>query len=70
MRLDLEAPTGELETSEADVQCLVEAADELAALYGTERDVIIRALDAIIRKQAALERMKGKFSAFTRSPSC
>lgn len=66
---DREPPNDEQASAEADVQSLIDAADELAALYGAEREVIIRALDIIIRKQAALERLRGMVQASMRSPA-
>lgn len=41
-----------------EIQCFLEAADELAALWDMEREVIVGALTIIVHKQVELERLK------------
>lgn len=53
-----EPPNDEQADAEIEIQCFLEATDELAALWEMERAVIVGALTIIVQKQAELERLK------------
>ena len=67
IRPEREPPNDEQADAEMEIQCFLEAADELAALWDMEREVIVGALTIIVQKQAELERLKRLVAAPARS---
>ncbi|MCP4559564.1 hypothetical protein FQV39_32220 (plasmid) [Bosea sp. F3-2] len=64
---DRDPPNDEQADAEMEIQCFLEATDELAALLEMERGAIIGALTIVIQKQAELERLKRLVTAPVRS---
>lgn len=62
-----EPPNDEQADAEIEIQCFLEATDELAALWEMEREVIVGALTVIVQKQAELERLKRLVTAPAKS---
>lgn len=60
-------PDDEQAEADMEIRCFVEAADELAALWEMEREVIVGALTIIVQKQAELERLRRLVSAPAKS---
>lgn len=58
IRPDREPPNNDQADADMEIQCFLEAADELAALWDMEREVIVGALTIIVHKQVELERLK------------
>ena len=67
IRPDRESPSDEQADAEMEIQCFLEAADELATLWEMEREVIVGALTNNVQKQAELERLKRLVTAPARS---
>lgn len=60
IRLDRELQSNGAAEADAwgEVECLVEAVDELTTLLDTQREVILGALTKIIRRRSAVERLR------------
>lgn len=67
IRPDREPPNDEQADADMEIQCFLDAADELAALWEMEREVIVGALTIVVQKQAELERLKRLVTAPARS---